>query len=55
MKAARLIIISLILGILFGWVIRNANLSADATTSLLSYLGMASDIFIKLIKMIVAP
>ena len=55
MKAARLIIISLILGILFGWVIRNINLSADMTTSLLGYLSMASDIFIKLIKMIVAP
>lgn len=55
MKAARAIIISLILGILFGWVIRNINLPQTATNSLLQYLSMASDIFIKLIKMIVAP
>ncbi len=31
------------------------NLPADTTDSLLQYLSMASDIFIKLIKMIVAP
>lgn len=55
MKAARAIIISLILGILFGWVIRNISLPQATTNSLLEYLSMASDIFIKLIKMIVAP
>lgn len=55
MKAARAIIISLILGILFGWVIRNISLPQSTTNSLLEYLSMASDIFIKLIKMIVAP
>ena len=55
MKAARAIIVSLILGILFGWVIRNASLAQGTTDSLLQYLSMASDIFIKLIKMIVAP
>lgn len=55
MKAARLIIISLALGILFGWIIRNSNLSHELTASILEYLSMASDIFIKLIKMIVAP
>lgn len=55
MKAARAIIISLILGILFGWVIRNISLPQVTINSLLEYLSMASDIFIKLIKMIVAP
>jgi len=56
MKAARAIIISLILGILFGWLIRNVIQPNPATSaSLLEYLAMASDIFIKLIKMIVAP
>lgn len=55
MKAARAIIISLILGILFGWVIRNINLPQTTTNTILQDLSMASDIFIKLIKMIVAP
>lgn len=55
MKAARIIIISLILGILFGWLIRSLNLSQDINANILQYLSMASDIFIKLIKMIVAP
>lgn len=55
MKAARKIIVSLILGILFGWAIRSINVSPDLNTSILQYLSMASDIFIKLIKMIVAP
>lgn len=55
MKAARIIIISLILGILFGWLIRSLNLSPDTNANILQYLSMASDIFIKLIKMIVAP
>lgn len=55
MKAARVIIISLILGILFGWLIRSLNLSQDINNNILQYLSMASDIFIKLIKMIVAP
>lgn len=55
MKAARAIIISLILGILFGWLIRNINLPQTTTNTILQYLSMASDIFIKLIKMIVAP
>lgn len=55
MKAVRAIVISLLLGILFGWLIRSLGLSADASNSLLQYLSMGSDIFIKLIKMIVAP
>ena len=55
MQAARSILISLILGILFGWVIRNLNLTPALSSSLLEYLALASDIFIKLIKMIVAP
>ncbi|MDD3266813.1 MAG: dicarboxylate/amino acid:cation symporter [Burkholderiales bacterium] len=55
MKAARTIIISLVLGILFGWVVRNMSLSPELNTNILQYLSMASDIFIKLIKMIVAP
>lgn len=55
MKAARAIIISLILGILFGWFIRYIQLDASSNTKLLEVLTMASDIFIKLIKMIVAP
>lgn len=55
MKAARAIIISLVLGILFGWLIRNINLAPATNESILQYLSMASDIFIKLIKMIVAP
>lgn len=56
MKAARSIVISLILGILFGWLVRNViTLSPSVTVKLLDYLAMASDIFIKLIKMIVAP
>ncbi len=55
MKAARAIIISLILGIFFGWFIRYIQLDPTSNTKLLEVLTMASDIFIKLIKMIVAP
>lgn len=55
MKAARAIIISLILGIFFGWFIRYIQLDPTSNSKLLEVLTMASDIFIKLIKMIVAP
>lgn len=55
MKAARAIIISLILGIFFGWLIRYLQLDPTTNSKLLEVLTMASDIFIKLIKMIVAP
>ncbi len=55
MKAARAIVISLLLGIFFGWLIRYLSLPQTTTASILQYLSMASDIFIKLIKMIVAP
>lgn len=55
MKTARSIIISLLLGIIFSWVIRYYQFAPDTVTSILNYLAMISDIFIKLIKMIVAP
>ena len=55
MKAARAIVISLLLGIFFGWLVRYLSLPQTTTASILQYLSMASDIFIKLIKMIVAP
>jgi Na+/H+-dicarboxylate symporter len=55
MRAARAIIISLILGILFGWLIRYIQLEPATNAKVLEALSMASDIFIKLIKMIVAP
>ncbi len=55
MKAIRTIVISLIIGILFGWFIRKLNLPQALITSILQYLSLISEIFIKLIKMIVAP
>ncbi|MFN8770770.1 MAG: dicarboxylate/amino acid:cation symporter [Neisseriaceae bacterium] len=55
MKAARAIIISLVLGILFGGLFREVPLCKTCDTHLLEWLAMVSDIFIKLIKMIVAP
>lgn len=55
MKAARVIIISLVLGVFFGWLVRYLALPADTNANILQYLSMASDVFIKLIKMIVAP
>jgi L-cystine uptake protein TcyP (sodium:dicarboxylate symporter family) len=48
MKAARAILISLLLGIFFGWLIRYLSLAQATTASILQYLSMASDIFIKL-------
>ncbi len=55
MRAAKSILISLILGIVFGGIIRNTHLCVSCTQHLLDVLVIVSDIFIKLIKMIIAP
>jgi len=55
MKAARAIIISLILGVIFGGIIRSTHICHNCTPQLLEWLSLISEVFIKLIKMIVAP
>jgi Na+/H+-dicarboxylate symporter len=55
MKAVRAIVISLILGVIFGGIIRSTHICASYNATLLEWLSLASEVFIKLIKMIVAP
>lgn len=56
MKQLRLVIISAILGIFFGWIVRDLGIfSSTITNDMVGYLALIADVFIKLIKMIVAP
>ncbi len=55
MKIVKPIFISLILGIVFGVLIRQLNFSSVYNNHLLDILATLSEIFIDLIKMIVAP
>jgi Na+/H+-dicarboxylate symporter len=55
MKLTKSIIISLLFGIIFGGLVRNILHYDNYTNNLLDSLSLISEIFINLIKMIVAP
>ncbi len=50
----RYILIGLVLGLLTGWAI-NANFAPDVAKELAGYLSIITDVFLRLIKMIIAP
>lgn len=54
-KSSTLILIALLIGIAVGYACNQAAPSPEAAKEIASYFGMITDIFLRLIKMIIAP
>lgn len=54
-KLTRNILIALVLGLVVGYVINQTAGSPEATKEIAAYLGIVTQIFLRLIKMIIAP
>ncbi|WP_419816182.1 dicarboxylate/amino acid:cation symporter [Glacieibacterium sp.] len=54
-KLTRYILIALVLGVLTGWAVNRYAASPEQAKSIAGYLGIITDVFLRLIKMIIAP
>ena len=54
-KLTRYILIGLVLGVITGWAVNRYATSPEQAKSIAGYLGIVTDIFLRLIKMIIAP
>lgn len=54
-KSSSLILIALVLGIATGYVLNITAASPEAAKQIAGYFGIATDVFLRLIKMVIAP
>ncbi|MDF4405580.1 cation:dicarboxylase symporter family transporter, partial [Vibrio parahaemolyticus] len=54
-KLMKQIMIAIVLGIILGWGCHNYAASVEEAKDIASYLNIITDVFLRLIKMIIAP